>query len=94
MATLHLRNVPDNVVERLKERAATRRHSLNAEAVAVLSASAVERRSIDEVLDAIRRNAAVLKLGPGDLDAAELLREGRDERTSRVLGSPRPRSKR
>ena len=84
MATLHIRNVPDSVVECLKERAATRRRSLNAEAVAVLSASAVERRSVDELLREIQELAASLNM-PDDWDPAEDIRQGHAERDARIL---------
>jgi plasmid stability protein len=52
MATLNIRNVPEEVVETLKARAARKGDSLNAEVVRTL-ARAAGQRTIDEILDAI-----------------------------------------
>jgi len=53
MATLTLKNVPDHVVERLKEQAARHRRSLNQEAIARLEATVAVRSEAET--DRIRR---------------------------------------
>ena len=52
MATLNIRNVPEEVVETLKARAAARGDSLNGEVVRTLT-HAAGQRTVDEILDAI-----------------------------------------
>jgi hypothetical protein len=77
MATLYIRNVPDAVVETLKQRAAAQGRSLNAEALALLGGATGERLGVDEVLERIRVNAASQAV---EVDAVELVAEGRRER--------------
>jgi hypothetical protein len=84
VATLYIRNVPDAVVETLKQRAAAQGRSLNAEALALLGGAAGERIGVDEVLERIRANAASPSV---DVDAVELVAEGRRGRTERLLGA-------
>jgi plasmid stability protein len=58
VATLNIRNVPAEVVETLKARAARKGDSLNTEVVRALE-QAAGRRTVDEILeriDAIRRD--------------------------------------
>lgn len=57
MATLTLKNVPDELYQRLKEQAARHRRSLNQEAIAQLQAGA-SQRSPDEARQAFARGAA------------------------------------
>jgi plasmid stability protein len=82
--TLYLRNVPTEVVDALKRRAASHRRSLNAEAVALLSEVAAEQRPLEDVFAEIRAIAA--RNDFAGLDPVELVRAGREERTKRVLG--------
>ncbi|HMB54440.1 MAG TPA: Arc family DNA-binding protein [Thermoanaerobaculia bacterium] len=56
MATLTLKNVPDELVERLKREAKENRRSLNQETLLRLEKSlATRRRSVEETLAALRR---------------------------------------
>ena len=56
MATLTLKNVPENLVEQLKEEAKQNRRSLNQEAVSRLELSVLLRkRSAEETIVALRR---------------------------------------
>lgn len=56
MATLTLKNVPDELVERLKMEAKENRRSLNQETLLRLEKSlATRRRSVEETLVALRR---------------------------------------
>lgn len=86
MATIHVRNVPEEVVAALKARAAERGHSLNAEVVSVLVEAAPRRRPLEDVLAEIRENAAAMGPAVAGVDVVELIREGREERDRRILG--------
>ena len=81
MATLHVRNVPDDVYEALRRRAEDRGTSISAEAVDLLG-SALERserkRAARELLDELRGDA--LRVPPGTPSPAELVRADRDAR--------------
>jgi plasmid stability protein len=56
MATLTLKNVPDGLVEQLKEEAKQNRRSLNQEALSRLESSvALRKRSAEETIAALRR---------------------------------------
>ena len=79
VATLHLRNVPEEVYEALKKRAAGAGRSLNAEAVALLR-TGVGRRTTEEVLESIRRGRKRIDLGPDAPAPEELIRHDRDTR--------------
>jgi plasmid stability protein len=80
MATLHVRNIPDEVYERVKQLAARQRRSLSEE-VAVLLENAVEaeeqRRSQAELLAEINRVRETRTWSPDYPDSTELLREDR-----------------
>jgi plasmid stability protein len=94
VATLNIRNVPEEVVDALKARAAQKGVSLNSEVVQTLSLAA-SRRSLDETLANIAR---VQEQIPTPIDFELLLermrteREERDERVFRAV--TRPPSKR
>ncbi|MDP9490851.1 MAG: Arc family DNA-binding protein [Actinomycetota bacterium] len=77
---IHVRNVPADVVERLKQRAKRNGRSLNAELVDLLGASVENDREPGWV--ARRLEELHAKYPPIDepIDAAELIREGREER--------------
>lgn len=80
MATLTLKNVPEGLVEQLKEEAKQNRRSLNQEALARLEASvALRKRSADETIAALRRLHK--RLGPRPILTDALIerakREGR-----------------
>ena len=79
MATLTLKNIPDDVYERLKAAAALHRRSLNSEAIVCLESVLIPTR-VDraERLARIRRLRAELagaEFGEADIDAMKL--EGR-----------------
>jgi plasmid stability protein len=77
--TLTLKNIPDEVYERLKTSAAQHRRSLNSEAITCLESALMPRRvSVEERLARIRRLRAELggiELSDADIDAFK--REGR-----------------
>ena len=65
MATLHIRNVPADVVDVLKRRAQLSGRSLNGEVVHVLSqVEPWPARTVDDVLDSVRRRAERMNLPP------------------------------
>jgi plasmid stability protein len=75
MAQVIVRNLPDEVVARLKARAAGRRRSLEQELREILSEAA--RPSRDEILADLDRIRAMTPKVP-QADSAELIREERD----------------
>jgi plasmid stability protein len=81
MATLHVRNVPDELYERLKALAEEDHRSLSSEVVWLLGEAAVagsRRRRMRTTLDALHQIA--LENGPQPAGtAARLIREVRDE---------------
>jgi plasmid stability protein len=82
MATLHVRNVPGELYERLKSLAEEDHRSLSAEVIDLLqeAAAAGSRRSRTlAALEALHRIAVENGPQPDGL-AADLIREGRDER--------------
>ena len=81
MATLHVRNVPDDLYERLRLRAAARHRSLSAEIIdlldGVLGPRDREARTT-EILERLRLRRESLPPVPAGY-AADLIREGRGE---------------
>jgi antitoxin FitA len=75
MAQVLVRNLPDDVVARLKARAALARHSLEQELRQILIEAA--RPGRDEILADIDRIRAMTPNVP-QTDSAELIREDRD----------------
>ena len=79
MSTLHVRNVPDDIYEALRRRAAERRSSVAAETIRLLGrALHVDRPGVRELLEEIERTRPVARKGAPA--AAELIREDRDRR--------------
>lgn len=76
MATVTIRNLSDEVVEKLKVRAKTHHRSLEAELREILSA-AVRRASKEELLAEAERIAAMTPDVP-QTDSTLLIREDRD----------------
>ncbi len=76
MANLTIRNVDDEVVERLKKKAKDNGRSLEAELRELLK-QAAKRKSPEELLAIADRIAAMTPDVP-QTDSAELLREDRD----------------
>lgn len=83
MATLTLKNVPDDLYQRLKAQAAANRRSLNQEAIECLSSGALLERTAEEAALAIRRVVALQeKLATAEVwidhgHVKELIEEGR-----------------
>ncbi len=84
MATLNIRNVPEEVVATLKARAKRNGRSLNAEVVRTLTEQA-ERRSVDEILDEIDQIRARIKNPPNGEQIDAWIRESREERGRHLL---------
>ncbi|MHA6619460.1 FitA-like ribbon-helix-helix domain-containing protein [Pseudonocardia sp. DLS-67] len=83
MTELHVRGIPSELHERLRERASAEGRSLSAEVVAIL------RRALDpsvagsqrsDAIDRLRRIQARNRLAQGQQVAEDLVREDRDER--------------
>ena len=80
MPTLHLRNVPTALYERLRRTARKNGRSMNAEAVALLEAGVERERRAHAVTDQLRRLALEIDL-PADAPAPEeIIRRDRDSR--------------
>ena len=76
MVSLSVKNVPEDVLEKLRARAQRNRRSLQAELLAILEDSANRRRfSVDEAYQRIR----AIGLKTAD-DSAQIIREMRDSR--------------
>ncbi|MGH8963727.1 MAG: FitA-like ribbon-helix-helix domain-containing protein [Actinomycetes bacterium] len=84
MAELHVRNIPADLHERLRERASAEGRSLSSEVVAIL------RRVLDppaggssrtDAIDRLRRIQARHRLAQGAPPAEALVREDRDSRS-------------
>lgn len=79
MATLHVRDVPDETYEALRERANERRTSISAEAIRLLErALRTDRTRVNELLAEIE--ASRVKARSDAPTPAELIRQDRDER--------------
>lgn len=78
MASLYVRNVPDEVYERLRERARRAGRSINAETIEILRGTLGARRDPEELLAAIRENRKRMNWRPGAPTAEEIIRRERD----------------
>jgi plasmid stability protein len=80
MATLHVRNVPDELYERLRRRAREDGRSINAEAIELLRPALADRagKSIGEMLEHAETLRAGHTRGPGATSVTELIREDRE----------------
>jgi len=75
MSQIHVRNLDEKVVERLKRRAKKRGRSLQAEVKNILEqASKIDMESARELADKIRKSFGNRKFS----DSVELIREDRD----------------
>lgn len=79
MATLHIRNVPDALYERLQQQAREENRSLSAEVITILS-KVLDDDPDDQaaILARIRRRRAYAPVAMGAPDSTTLLREDRD----------------
>ena len=82
---IQIRNVPEDVQERLKERAAAQCESLNTYMLRMVVHEAEQRPTMDEVLARIRARGPLGK--PGGPSAAELIREAREERDAQLMAA-------
>jgi plasmid stability protein len=78
MATLHVRNVPEEVYETLRERARRNGRSINAEALSILEEVAERTQSATPITDKLAEIAARLNLPPDAPSAEEIIRQIRD----------------
>jgi plasmid stability protein len=78
MPTLHVRNVPTEVYEALRARAAREGRSMNSEVIAILRRSLTARRDPDDVIADLRRFRERVTLPPDAPPPEELIREDRD----------------
>ena len=78
MASLHVRNIPDDIVRKLKIRAARNGRSAEAEHREILrqAIAGESEESFDEIAARLRKMTEGRVLTPSEL----LVREGRDER--------------
>ncbi len=74
--SLSIKNVPEDLLEQLRSRAARHHRSLQGELMAILEEAVAPTRpkSAQEILEEIRG----LSLPPSDLDSTEMIREDRD----------------
>ena len=80
MATIHVRNVPDDLYAALRARAKRENRSLNAETIAILRRALHPRRDPEDVLEGLRALRERLRW-PGDAPAPEeFIRKDRDGR--------------
>ena len=83
MATLFVKDFPDDVYEALKDRARANGRSLAAEVRVLLQQAVPPRRSSKEVAESIRRfreKIAAEGRGMSSEEIVEMVREGREER--------------
>jgi len=78
MSTLHVRNVPDELYERLRQRAARQRRSLSAEVVVLLDQALEQEEASVTLLREIRSRRAYSPELAGAPDSTRLLREDRE----------------
>ncbi len=79
MATLHVRNVPADLYERLSRHARTERRSLSAEVITLLAWALGEaERTPEQILAAIKGRRQFTPAAVGAPDSTTLLREDRD----------------
>jgi plasmid stability protein len=78
VATLHVRNVPDDVYDALRARAAREGRSINAEVIAILRRTLLRRRDSDDVIADLRALREQAPLPPGAPKPEDVIREDRD----------------
>lgn len=78
MAQVLVRNLDDEVVRRLKQQAALKNRSLEAEVREIL-AQAAKPTHAELIAEITARRERIGRLAPGAQDAVALIQEGRDE---------------
>jgi antitoxin FitA len=79
VAAFHLRNIPDDLYARLRERARADGRSVNAEILSILD-RALARPSADELEARLRDLHRRIRLSPDAPTPEQLIREDRDSR--------------
>ncbi len=78
MPTLHVRNVPDDLYDKIRKQAAAQNRSISAEVIVLLQRALLQsEREQDEVLAGIRRRRFFRPADAGAPDTLTLLREDR-----------------
>ncbi len=78
MPTLHVRNVPDDLYDKIRKQAAAQNRSISAEVIVLLQRALLQsEREQDEVLAGIRRRRFFRPADAGAPDSLALLREDR-----------------
>jgi plasmid stability protein len=77
VATLHVRNVPDELYEALRARAESEERSINAVAITILR-EALSPVDAEAMIEDLRRFRARTKLPEGALAPEEIIRRDRD----------------
>ncbi len=86
---LHVRGIPDELYERIRQQAALERRSLTAEVIWLLERGldvGEGALSIDEWLAQARRLRESLEARGVQVDSTRLIREERERRTRQLLG--------
>ena len=79
MATLHVRNVPESLYQRLRQHAEAQNRSLSAEVIILLNRALNETQTDQStLLDSIRRRRFFNPTAAGAPDSTTLLREDRE----------------
>lgn len=79
MPTLHIRNVPKDVYEALRERARERGTSMNTEVIEILDeAFRYKRRSFEEVMASLDKLSKEINFGPDWPAPEDVIRADRD----------------
>ena len=89
---IQIRDVPDEVHERLRARAAARGESLNTYMRRMVVREAEERPTLDEVLERIQARGPLGK--PDGKSAAAYIHEAREERDAQLMASTSDRRSR
>ena len=77
--TLHIRNVPEDVYEGLRDRARERGTSMNTEVIEILDeAFRYKRRSIEEVMASLDKLSKEINFGPDWPAPEDVIRADRD----------------
>jgi len=90
--SLSIKNVPDEVVDRLRQRAERNKRSLQCELLDIVEHAAAEPPPM--TVDDLYQRAKALGLGAGGNESAKIVRRMRDQRTAhveRVLAKARGR---
>lgn len=89
---IHVRNVPDGLVKQLKQRAKRNGRSLNAEIVVLLENSVENDREPGWIARRLEEIHEKHPLRGEPLDAADLIRQGHEERDRRIIEAASRRS--